>query len=123
MEIKYTVEMDVPQEFLDNLKANPAGLTIDDLVQMKIETALVPKPCSVVLVYRADEGKKAIDLFRICPVCAHPWVLHFDMLKKEPARMSDGSMAPREILADPTPTNCSECASQKQSCGEALKVK
>lgn len=123
MEIKYIVEMDVPQNKLDQLKANPAGLTIDDLVRMNIESALFQVCGKAILVYREEEGKKAIDLFQICPVCAHPWTHHFEMLKKEPARMSDGSMAAREVLTAPTPTNCSECASQKQSCGEALKYK
>jgi len=123
MEIKYTVEMEIPQEVLDTLKANTAGLTIDDLIQTKIESALVPRPCSAVLVYRAEEGKKAIDLFKVCPVCAHPWALHFNQIENKQVGMSDGGIGTRGVLTIPTPTNCSECASQKQSCGEALKYK
>jgi len=123
MEIKYTVEMDVRQEVLEKLGLNPAGLTLDDLVQTKIESALFTLCQKAILVYRAEEGKKPIDLFHTCPVCGHDWVLHFSQIENKQVSMSDGSIMARGVLVAPIPTNCSECTSQKQSCGEALKYK
>lgn len=117
------VEIDVPEAVLEKLKLNPAGLTIDDLVQVKIETALFTVCQKAILVYRAEEGKKPIDLFQVCPVCAHPWALHFNQIENRQVSMSDGSITARGVLTAPVPANCSECASQKQSCGEAMKYK
>ena len=123
--IKYTVEMEVPDSIVAALKANPAGVTIDDVVQTRIENALLPIFKGGSIKVYGSEGKKAIDIYKDCPECGHPWAKHFEQTKKVEVSMSDGTPGTREVLSDPVPTYCSECAEMLPkgnfSCREALK--
>lgn len=129
MELKYTVEIEVPDEKLKQLK----GLTIDALVSSRIETALFPVCGAAILVYPAEKGKSPIDLFQKCPACGHPWGKHFDQVVSEVVRIPDGkSLVGKEeglatvvkgTLTDPVPTTCGECVALGKSCEEALKYK
>ena len=78
VQLKYTVEIEIPDEVMANLNA---GLNIDELVRLRIEPALFPLCKGNILVYRSEEGKKPIDLFKVCPVCEHPWAFHFEQVK------------------------------------------
>lgn len=136
MELKYTVEMEVSEELISNFsnpERNPAGLKIDDLIQTKIETALFPICKGAILVYRAEAGKRPIDLFQKCPVCDHSWGKHFDQIASQVVSMPDGkSLVGKEeglvtvvkgTLTEPVPTYCSQCQDEAKSCAEALKYK
>ncbi len=128
MEVKFVVEMDIPNEKLAYLKfgkvkigeekdgkeiftlRNAAGLTIDDLIQTRIETALAPLCGAAILIYKPEEGKGAIDRYKNCPACGHPWPMHFNTI-------SQG-----KLLHPAQPTPCSACTTQK-GCMEAFDKK
>jgi hypothetical protein len=118
--IKYTVEIEIQDEIMSNLNTNPAGLNIDELVRLRIESALFPLCKGNILVYRSEEGKKLIDLFKICPVCGHPWAFHFEQTQNVTVRMSDGTAGVRGVLVDPVPIPCVMCEGESR-CQEALK--
>jgi hypothetical protein len=109
MELKYVVEIEIPEEKLAQLKTNPVGLTIDDLVTTKIESALGPLCNGALLVYKSEEGKQAIDRYKICPVCNHPWPMHFNTIDSE-----------GKLLHPPKPAPCSVCAPENR-CMESTK--
>ena len=123
--LKYTVEMEVPDEILEALKNNPAGITIDDVIQTRLENALLPIFKGGSIKVYGSEGKKAIDIYKDCPECGHPWAKHFDQTKKVQVGVSDGTVGTCEVLSDPVPIYCSECAEMLPkgnfSCREALK--
>jgi hypothetical protein len=117
MEIKYILELEIPDDVMKTLAA--AQLKLDDLLQTKIETALGPvlKGKGAVIIYKAEEGKKKIDLYKVCPVCNHPWPHHFTQVALSTAPMSDGTVGAKQVLADPTPVKCS---AKDCECMEAL---
>ena len=117
VQLKYTVEIEIPDEVMANLNA---GLNIDELVRLRIEPALFPLCKGNILVYRSEEGKKPIDLFKVCPVCEHPWAFHFEQVKNVTVNMSDGTAGVRGVLADPVPIPCGVCEGTAR-CQESLK--
>ena len=122
MELKYMVEMVVPDEKLNQLNQNPAGLKIDNLVETRVTSALFPLCGSDILVYRADEGKKPMDLYKLCPACGHPWAFHFEQVKQTQVQMSDGSAGVRGVIGEPVPIPCGVCDATTP-CHESLKFK
>jgi hypothetical protein len=106
-EVKYTVELEVADEIIKNLTT--ARLSLDDLVQTKIETALFPLTKGAILVYRAEGSREPINKFQECPTCHHTWAFHFQMTDPEGKK-----------LLKPEPSRCGQCPPEKP-CEEALK--